>query len=408
MLSVVKPEDITSIIERAFPPALPEETVSPAEALGRVLARDIRAEEYVPDFERSTVDGYALRAADSFGCSEVMPSLLALVGEVRMGEGAGALSAGECVYVPTGGAVPAGADAVQMLEYAEDFRDGTVGILRPAAPGENMAHRGEDVSPGALVLPAGKRLGAEDVGVLAALGAAEVPVRRRAAVGVISTGDELVEVGERPSPGQVRDVNSSMLAALLAEQGAIARSYGIVRDGGERLEGVLSLALRECDMVLVSGGSSVGVMDSTCRVIESLGAVVFHGVAMKPGKPTILGSCGGKPVVGLPGHPVAAFFAERLLVRGILDRLAGRSGRDRQVSAKLTEAVSANHGRAQYTGVRLREGADGLEAVPIRTKSGLISSLALADGCFCIPCDSEGAAAGETVSVTLYSTERED
>lgn len=407
MLSVVKPEDIKKIVNNNFRPNCGPEIVSPAEALGRVLAEDIKSEEYVPGFERSTVDGYALSAADTFGCSDPLPALLNLSGEILMGETGGAVRRGECAYIPTGGALPSGADAVQMLEYAEDYGDGSIGILRPAAPGENVIHKGDDAVPGMVVLPRGRRLGPQDIGALAAMGISSVPVCERPAVGIISTGDELVGIDQKPAAGRIRDVNSSLLAALAAQMGAEAHSYGIVRDGEKLLEKAVCRALKNSSAVLISGGSSVGAMDSTCRVIEKLGHVIFHGIAMKPGKPTILGAIDGRPVVGLPGHPVAAFFVSQVLVREIINRLMGRSRDFYRLRARLSEPLSANHGRAQYTGVFLREGPDGPEAVPIHTKSGLISSLARSDGFICIPRDCEGMAAGETVEVMLFSNESE-
>ena len=259
--------------------------------------------------------------------------------------------------------------------------------------------------PGQTVLPAGRRLTAQDVGALAALGVSRVSVCRRPAVGIISTGDELIPVEEIPREGQIRDVNSAMLRALAEEAGCEAVPFGILRDDEALLRETLDRALARCDAVLISGGSSVGMKDATCRVMEARGEVLFHGVAMKPGKPTILGSAGGKPVFGLPGHPAAAFFVSRLLVLPLLDRLQGRTPRGYAVPALLTEAVSANHGRAQYMGAFLSR-QDGLWYVrPIRGKSGLITTLANSDGYFCIPRDCEGMAAGETVWVYLYSVD---
>ena len=406
MLTVKTPEEVLSILETAFSPEPRPEDVPLSEARGRVLFAPVKAPEFVPGFDRSTVDGYAVRSADTFGCSDSIPAILKLQGEVLMGEGAsGVLEAGCCMAVPTGGAMPAGSDAAVMLEYAEDYGDGTVGICRSAAPGANLIFKGDDVHPGQTVLPAGRRIAPSDIGALAALGASRVSVCRKPAVGVISTGDELVAVEETPGNGQVRDVNSAMLAALIEEAGGGAVRFGILRDDEALLRETLDRALERCDMVLISGGSSVGMKDAACRVMEARGEVLFHGIAMKPGKPTILGRAAGKPVFGLPGHPVAAFFVSRLFVRPLLDRLQGRKTRARAVPAVLTEAVSANHGRAQYMGVFLSE-RDGVRfASPIRGKSGLITTLAGSDGYFCIPRDCEGAAAGETVQVYLYSVD---
>ena len=407
MLRVKTPDEALEIIQTAFRPLeRPPEQVPLSGALGRVLARNIEAGAYVPGFCRSTVDGYAVRAADTFGCSDAMPALLIRVGEVAMGEGTALrVESGTCAVVPTGGMLPAGADAVQMLEYAEDYGDGTVGILKSAAPGHNLIFRGDDVKPGDMVLRAGRRLEPQDIGALAALGWTEVPAAPRVRVGVISTGDELVAPGEVPGPGQVRDVNSGMLAALMAQAGADCVCFGIVRDEEELLRAAVVRALETCDLVLISGGSSVGAKDAACRVLESLGEVLFHGVAMKPGKPTLLGSAGGRPVLGLPGHPVAALFCAHLFACPLVFTLEGRRWRRRQVTARLAESVGANHGRAQYTGVLLRAEGKNLWAEPIRSKSGLITALAGADGYFCIPRDCEGAPAGLEVSVTIFGTD---
>ena len=406
MLTVKTPEEVLDILETAFSLRPRPEEVPLDEARGRTLSAPVAAGEFVPGFHRSTVDGYAVRSADTFGCSDAIPAVLHLQGEVRMGEGAdSALGPGCCAAVPTGGAMPPGSDAAVMLEYAEDYGDGTIGICRSAAPGTNLIFKGDDVRPGQVVLPAGRRLGAQDIGALAALGVSRVSVCRKPAVGILPTGDELVPVEETPGAGQVRDVNSAMLRALVEEAGGEAIPFGILRDDENLLREALDRALERCDVVLISGGSSVGMKDAACRVIGARGEVLLHGVAMKPGKPTILGRAEGKPVFGLPGHPVAAFFVARLFVLPLLDRLQGREPRRHAVPAVLTEAVSANHGRAQYMGVRLSE-RDGLRyASPIRGKSGLITTLAGSDGYFCIPRDCEGAAAGETVQVYLYPVE---
>ncbi len=408
MLTVLTPDEALDLIKKSFSPLEKTEEVSLSAALGRVLAADIAAEEYVPGFDRSTVDGYALRAADCFGCSEAIPALLELSRSIAMGQGSGGeLAPGCCAYVPTGAALPPGSDAVAMIEYCEDFGDGTIALGKAVAPGENIILKGDDVYPGKVILKAGRRITSRDIGSLAAMGLVKLKVLARPLIGIISTGDELVEPTEVPGEGQVRDINSPMLAAIMEEYGAAARVYGIVRDEEALLSDALDKALEECDAVLISGGSSVGMKDATGRIIESRGEMLFHGIAMKPGKPTILGLAGGKPVFGLPGHPGAAWFVTRIFVRAALERLMGRLSRPICLSARLTESVSANHGRAQYGGVSLFEEDGVWYAQPIRSKSGLISSLCSADGFFCIPRDREGCAAGERVDVTLYTTYQE-
>ena len=403
MLQVKTPEEVLRLIHDKFRPVSElTEFVPISAAAGRTLSEDIIAEEYVPDFNRSTVDGYAVRAADTFGCSDAIPAILSLQGEIRMGEDAGfALLRENCAYVPTGGALPEGADCAVMLEYTEDYGDGTIGILKPGAPGMNVIFRGDDVYPGKVVLQAGRVLTAQDIGALAAVGKTSVPVSRRLNVGIISTGDELVPPEQKPLPGQVRDVNTALLSALLTEQGAEVHSYGIIVDDEDLLRETVTRAVQECDAVLLSGGSSVGVKDASCRIIESLGELLLHGIALKPGKPTIMGRSGNKPLIGLPGHPVAAFVVARLFVVPLLDRLAGRERPLWSVTAELSESVGANHGRAQVNPCRLLRQDGRVLALPIRSKSGLITQLAGADGFFCIERDCEGLPKGAPVQVYL-------
>ncbi len=403
MLAVKTPEEVLRLIGKEFRPLGRTEIVPLAQAPGRVLAEPITAQEYVPDFDRSTVDGYACRAADTFGCSDAIPAILSVAGQVLMGERADfALSRDSCVYVPTGGAIPQGADCAVMIEYTEDYGDGTVGIMKPGAPGMNLIFRGDDVFPGKEILPAGRVLTAQDIGALAAVGKTSVPVARRVKVGVISTGDELVSPDETPGPGQVRDVNAPLLTAMLTGFGAEAVNYGIVRDDEPLLRQKMQDAAQECDAVILSGGSSVGVKDAACRIIESMGELLLHGIAIKPGKPTILGKTGNKPLIGLPGHPVAACFVAQLFVLPLLGRLMGRKQEDYTVTAELTESLGANHGREQINACHLRREGGKLLAAPIRSKSGLITQLAGADGYFIIARDCEGLPKGAKVQVYLY------
>ena len=404
MLHVKTPEEVLALIETEFAPVAGTELVSLTAAMGRVLAEDIAATEYVPDFDRSTVDGYAVRARDTFGCSDAIPAILPLQGEVFMGEGAEFdLNPEECVAVPTGGALPKGADSVVMVEYTEDYGDGTIGISKSAAPGQNMIFRGDDVFPGKVILKKGRVLSCQDIGALAAIGRVQVPVVTKITVGVISTGDELVPPEVTPGPGQVRDVNSPMLEAMLSAFGVQVINYGIVVDNEALLTEKVQKAAAECDAVLLSGGSSVGVKDAACRIIESMGKLLLHGIAIKPGKPTIIGKAGPKPLVGLPGHPVAAYFVTKLFILPLLGRLMGRVQENYTTTARITESVSANHGRAQYHCCRLERRDGELYAYPIRGKSGLITTLAGADGYFCIDRDCEGLPQDAEIQVTVSS-----
>ena len=401
MLSVKTPSEVLDIIEKEFHPLEDRTEYVPLGACcGRVLAEDIAAQEYVPDFDRSTVDGYALRARDSFGCSESIPAILPVAGEVKMGKAPGfELPKESCCAIPTGGQLPEGADCAVMLEYTEDYGDGTVGIFKAGAPGQNLICRGDDVYPGKTVLRKGSVLRPQDTGALAAMGITEVPVVKRVKVSLISTGDELVPPEARPGPGQVRDVNGPAVKALLESFGAEVKYLGIVKDNEPVLMEKVSTALEASDAVILSGGSSVGVKDAACRIISKLGELLLHGIAVKPGKPTIIGKAGDKAIVGLPGHPAAAFVITKLFVLPILSRLMDRRQEEYTVPAVLSENVGANHGREEIVSVRLVKEENGLRAEPVRGKSGLISSLSSSDGYFIIPRDCEGMPRGAEVKV---------
>lgn len=407
MLSVKTPDEVFKIISQEFQVLENfKELVSLEAAAGRILAEDLCATEYVPSFHRSTVDGFAVHAKDTFGCSDSIPAILENTKEILMGKEADfVLENGFCAPIPTGGQLPKGADAVQMVEYCEDYGDGTTGILKPVAPGNHVILKGDDVYPGKTVLSMGRKLNSQDIGALAALGITCVPVKKKLKVAILSTGDELVDPEKTPKPGQVRNVNSHLVSSVVAMAGAIPVNYGILPDQEEILDAAVKKASAECDIVLISGGSSVGAKDATCRIIMSQGDILFHGIAMKPGKPTIFGKIGKIPVIGLPGHPVAAFFITHLFVRPLMAQLTGQILRDFKVTAYLSESVEANHGRAQYNGVFLEHGESGLIAHPIRGKSGLITTLAGSDGYFCIARDCEGLPAGAAVEVTLYSVD---
>ena len=403
MLNVLTPDEVIELINQSFEDSCGSEELDLLDSLNRVVSSDIVAEEYVPDFNRSTVDGYAVRAEDTFGCSESIPAILEVTGEILMGVSAGdELKMGECRIIPTGGAVPEGADAVVMIEYTEDYGDGTVGIFKPAAPGMNLIYRGDDVAPGKVVIKAGHKIKGPDIGALAALGISKLSVKKKPIVGIISTGDELVDITEVPAQGQTRDVNSYTLSAFCTQAGAEPKKYGYIIDEEDRLADALTVALKECDMVIISGGSSVGTKDATYRVISSRGEMLLHGIAVKPGKPTIMGICDGKPVIGLPGHPAAAYYVSEIFVKKIIAILQGRTTSQRAIRAVLSETVGANHGRTQYSGVRLREEDGVLYADPIHSKSGLISSLSEADGYFCIARDEEGVSAGSAIDVYQF------
>jgi len=400
MLNVITIAEAQRLIAEKFGQLrMPEEQVLLEGALARVLARDCVATEFVPDFNRSTVDGYAVRAQDVFGCSDSIPALLMQIGEAHMGEHTTlTIHSGECVYVPTGAEIPAGADCVITLEDTEPLGDGTIAVYKPVSPGTNLIFRGDDVKPGDLVLPAGRRLNVADIGALAALGQTSVSVRQAPRIAVISTGDEIVASGEPLPMGKIRDVNAPMLLALAQEAGAIADFIGIIPDSVPDVRAALEKALVGHDLVLLTGGTSVGVKDAVPQVVAELGELMVHGLAVKPGKPTLFGQVGGKPVFGLPGNPVAAYFMAYLLVRPLLASMLGTHFDERKVSLPVARNVPSNHGREEYMPVVIREG----KAQPIASKSGLITTLANTDGFLCIPRDKEGLRQGEVVEVTLF------
>ena len=398
MLSVLTPDEVLNLIETEFSPTTEFEFIKFDETVGRTLAQDIIANEYVPNFNRSTVDGYAVRASDIFGCSDSIPAILPVYKEILMGQNADFnLPQGYCVYVPTGGAIPNGADCAVMLEYTETYGDGTVGIMKAEAPGANLIYRGDDVYPGKVILNKGRTIKPSDIGAFAAIGLIKVPVVKKPVVGVISTGDELIPVDSNPSDGQIRDVNSPLLEALFKDNGADVINYGIVADDKELLRRKVGLALSECDIVVLSGGSSVGIKDAAYEIIESFGQMLMHGIAVKPGKPTIMGKCDNKPIVGLPGHPAAAYFVAKAFVLPLISRLMGKNEEIYSVKAILGENIGANHGRMQFNAVKIIDG----KAWPIRSKSGLITQLAGADGYMCIERDCEGIEKEDEIEVFI-------
>ncbi len=383
--------------------ALVVEEVPLDECVGRTLAADLVAREDVPGFMRSTVDGYAVRAEDTFGASESLPAYLRLAGELHMGEAAEhPLADGDCVAVATGGTLPENADAVVMLEYTEMPGDGTVAVMRPVSPGENLIRPGEDVRTGQTILPAGHILRPPDVGVAAALGYTRLPVFSRPRVAILSTGDELVPPEQVPGPGRVRDVNAYTLAAAVRAEGGVPWLLGIVPDDRGKLERALAKGL-EADCLLVSGGSSVGARDLVAGAVAALGepGIMVHGVAVRPGKPLIAAVARGKPVFGLPGHPVSALIVFYLLVRPAIRRLAGAEPfpLEATVRARLGRNLASRSGVEEYVRVALSQADGELIAQPILGKSGLISTLARSWGLVRVPADATGIAEGESVEV---------
>jgi molybdopterin molybdotransferase len=381
-------------------PAGTTETVPLEESAGRVLAVPVTADTDIPGFDRSVVDGYAVRSSDTTGAGDAMPALLRSIGRVAMGaqDTILVLRESECAYIPTGGVLPQGADAAVMVEYTEEAGD-TILIKKPVSHGENVLLRDEDFRKGETVFEPGRKLTPQDAGVLAACGRSAVTVARKPVVGIISTGNELVPVSVLPGPGQVRDANASMLAAWLTEYGCIPKIYGIVKDEREAFRVVISRALPECDIILLSGGSSKDDRDMTAAVIAESGKVIIHGIALAPGKPTIIGIIDNKPVFGLPGHPASAFVVLIAVVRPLIDRMLGlKKPLLRTIKATLRENIPSQRGREEYVRVRVENG----EAIPLFGKSGLLNTLIKSDGLICIPAGTEGLEKGSGVEVILW------
>jgi len=380
------------------------ETVSRADALGRVPAAALTSGAELPGFPRSTVDGFAVRAADTYGASDGLPAYFDLIGAVRMGAAAEvALRPGAAVQIPTGAAIPAGADAVVMVEHTQATLPEMIEVTRPVAVGEGIVRADEDVAVGAEVAPAGRPLRAQDLGLLAAAGVTQVEVFARPRVAIISTGDEVVDPSvEQLRPGQVRDATASALAALVTEAGGEPSPRGIVRDDLEELTKVLDTAVHDCDLVVVSAGSSVGARDETVAAVESLGepGIYCHGLAIKPGKPTLLAECSDVPVIGLPGNPLSALVVFRLVGLPVLRRVGSIevAPAEPTMVATLERAVPSAAGRLDVVQVQVRDGI----ALPLFGFSALLSLLTSADGYVVIPEAATGLDAGATVTVTAY------
>lgn len=387
------------------------ELVETDQALGRITAAQILAPHSLPTFARSTVDGYAVRATDTYGASESLPAYIKVAGEVLMGTAPEfQIKKSACALIHTGGMLPEGSDAVVMLEHTQLVHTHEVEILRSVAVGENVLQVGEDVFIGQEIIPKGTVLRPAEIGGLAALGITHVKVRRKPRVAILSTGDEILPIEASLEPGKVRDVNTYTLSALVQRAGGEALSLGIVPDLVETLELKVFQALQTCDMVVITAGSSASARDLTAQVVNKLGkpGVLVHGVNVRPGKPTILAACAiaGQPtkaVIGLPGNPVSAFIIAGLFVVPVVKALQGISADlyKPTVRARLALNLPSEAGREDWVPVRLSLGSSGWEAEPVFGKSNLIFTLARADGLVCIPPDATGLSIGDMVEVFL-------
>jgi molybdopterin molybdotransferase len=419
-LQLVPPDEARKILLSQLPEVLIRaQFIDTAQALDRITTLPVLAPHSLPEFIRSTVDGYAVKARDTFGATDSQPGYLTLIGEIPMGSSSlHHMKNGQCCLIHTGGMLPEGADAVVMLENTQltvariaPIEGDEIEVFRAVAPGENAIQVGEDVMAGSVVIPAGRKLRPAEIGGLMALGITQLSVAEKPKVGLISSGDELCDPTTKTLPGQVRDINAYTLATLVQRAGGRPIQYGIVPDKMEELEKTARKALSECDIVVITAGSSASTRDMTAEVIDHLGTpgVLIHGINTRPGKPTILGVCSGKPVIGLPGNPVSALVNGTLFIVPLVEKALGANPRPRAtITAKLTVNVPSQAGREDWIPVKLVSTIDQDQplrtlfyADPIFGKSNLIFNMAEADGLLLISPDVTGIEAGENCEIVL-------
>jgi len=380
------------------------------DSYGMIISRDIISPEDLPPFKRSTVDGFAVNSADTFGAAESFPSYLIVKAEILMGEAPiFELKKGEVAKIATGGMLPQGADSVVMLEHTQKVDERMIEVIKPVAPFENVIRAGEDAKKDECLLKGGRRLRPQDIGALAGLGITDIWVYEKPRVSIISTGDEIVPADKPIKIGQVRDINSYTLSGLILNAGGIPLKRGIFSDEYSIIRDIVIQSLRDSNMVLITGGSSVGTKDITAQVINDIGkpGVLFHGVSLKPGKPMIGGIVNNLPVFGLPGHPAAVNVCFELFIKPTLENLSGlqedRFNKEKKtVKARIAKNISSSPGREEHIGVSLEERDGELWAIPILGKSGLITTLTKADGTAVIPLRKLGLQEGEIVEVRLF------
>ena len=403
---VQTPDELYKKLDRFKP--LASEKVPLEESLQRVLAEDVVSPVNLPEFPRSIVDGFALKAKDTYGTSEKNAGLVRVVGEIRMGQVSDLeINDGEAVKVATGGMVPRGADAVEMVEYTERVDDEILHVFKTLSPLENVIQKGEDIKAGELLLHRGRRLKPQDLGLLAGIGKTDVEVFLRPRVGIISSGDEIISVEETSSPGKIRDINRYTISSMVKEAGGIPVFLGIAQDRFDAIRERMAKGLEGSDMVIITGGSSVGTLDLTIDVLQSFAGsdLIAHGVSVRPGKPTLIADVDGKPFLGLPGHPVSAMVIFHLFGRPILNILSGLPReevlRQKRVKARASRNIPSVAGREDYVRVKLEEKDGVLLAHPLFGKSGAIAHLAQADGLLKIAIHEEGLDEGEEAEVIL-------
>ena len=390
-------------------PLVDSEIIPLPDATDRIIAANIVSDVNLPDFARATMDGYAVRAASTFGASDGNPAYFNIKGSIAMGGSPDfSINSGEAALVSTGGMLPDGADSVVMVEHTEPIDEGTttIEVYKSVAPGSNMVEIGEDIAKGSFLLDCGQKIRPQEAGLLAAFGHESVNVYKKPLIGIISTGDELCSVGTTPKPGKIRDINTYTLSAMVQKAGGIPLVFGIVKDDFDSLLLICSKALEESDMVLISGGSSVGVRDLTIKVLSSLpeSNILAHGVSISPGKPTILAKIGNKAFWGMPGPVVSAMIVFFIVIKPFVEHIKGLAAGENyswRVPALLGRNLSSSQGRTEFVRVRLLEKDDVLWAEPLLGKSTLINTMVKADGLIEMGLNIEGLEKGSEVSVIL-------
>jgi len=379
-------------------------------ALHRFLVEEIVAPVNLPGFNRSTMDGYAIRADDSFGATDSLPSYLKMIGEVKMGvKPKFKINPGEVVKISTGGMLPEGANAVMMVEYTEQIDNTSIEVRRSISPWENVVREDEDLKKGEIILKKGHRLRPQDIGVLAGIGETNIKIYKKPKIAIISTGNEIILADCKPQIGQVRDINSYTIGVSIEEAGGIPVYREIIKDEVILLEQEIKKTIKEdkVEAVIISGGSSAGVRDVTLEVLDKLGkpGVLIHGVSVKPGKPTILAIADNRPIFGLPGHPVSAMIIFSLFVRPLISWLQGGEYNNNfanEIEAELTCNLVSDSGREDYVRVFVYKKGERFYAEPILGKSGLISTMVRALGLIKIGLNIEGLEKGSKVIVRLF------
>ena len=407
LFTVVTPQEALEKLKDNLTHRVASETVKTNLAIGRVTAGPIYSSDNLPTFPRSTMDGYAVIASDTYGSTESIPTYINLIGEIPMGQPSDLiLTRGNIAKVHTGSMLPEGSDAVVMVENTQIVDAQTIEIVRPVAPGENILQVGDDIAKGQIILPEGHLMRAQDIGGQMGLGINELNVYGRPKVVIISTGDELIPPNKDITPGKIRDINTYSLAALTLQSGAIPLTTPIIGDSFEELLDTARKSILEADMLVISAGSSVSTRDLTSAVISNLGdpGILVHGISIKPGKPTILASIEGKPVVGLPGNPVSALVIFDIFCIPSIYMLSGCSTPPDKpnVDARITHNLASIPGREDYIPVKLRTEGEILLADPIFGESNLITTVMKADGLIKIPLDKSGIYQGEIVNAKMF------